>query len=720
MRRRSLLLPAVVAVATGWLPVLAATPAEAAADPLEPLSVSIERLTPGQVPAKGRIRVTGTVTNLSEERWRAINVYAFIGDRPMTSSAELAATASTPFDAYVGRRIVDPGTFDKLGSLAPGESAPFSLSLKRSELPVSEAGVYWFGAHALGNTTEARDLSADGRARTLLPLVPRATRGTERAALVLPIRHPIRHTRDGRLRAARRWADDLAPRGRLRSLVDFGAAADVPLTWLVDPAVPDAVAQLVAGNPSRSLDETTDNDTEDAAEGSASSGTASDSGDGESGSPSDGASVDPEAPEVAPGIAAAAGATWLSRLESALAGDDVLTLPYGNLDVAAAAAHAPELYARAVRRGSTQLDRWKVRTRPAVAPPEGYLPAASLSLLEGTEPSRRQETVILSDATLPEGQVRATARVDGTPVLFSSAAVALGGPGPGQALSEISLRQRFLAEAAVRLLFHERTPLLTVFPSDFTPDSTLTFWDGLDDVEWLELTDPDGLSDPRRHRRSDSLDPALLDYPIEQELTELDPENFSAAQQLIDAGRTLDTVLPNNDTIGARVVDEALTSLSYSERDRALESRRSTLAAKEWIDRRLHRVRLRAPRGVTLSSDAGSIATTISNRLDHPVRVMLSTVSLGDVEVDDSEPVELAPGARQTVLLDAVTGSPGVHYVRVMVTDETGTPLGAAQRVAIRSAEVSQVIWVILGVGVGLLFVAIATRVVRRVRRERS
>ena len=38
----------------------------------------------------------------------------------------------------------------------------------------------------------------------------------------------------------------------------------------------------------------------------------------------------------------------------------------------------------------------------------------------------------------------------------------------------------------------------------------------------------------------------------------------------------------------------------------------------------------------------------------------------------------------------------------------------------VRSAQVSQVIWLILGVGVGLLFLAIAVRLVRRIRSERG
>ena len=64
---------------------------------------------------------------------------------------------------------------------------------------MTEAGVYWFGVHALGNTDAARDGVADGRARTFLPLVPAAeARPPLPTALVLPLRRPVHHAPDGR------------------------------------------------------------------------------------------------------------------------------------------------------------------------------------------------------------------------------------------------------------------------------------------------------------------------------------------------------------------------------------------------------------------------------------------------------------------------------------------------------------------------------------------
>ncbi|GAA1477421.1 hypothetical protein GCM10009623_18670 [Nocardioides aestuarii] len=718
MPRPTSLLPALVAAATVTGLVVGAAPATAAPTPWvggrsvpasaptapgdSPLRVTIEQLTPGYVPEKGRIELAGTVTNTTDEQWRAINVHAFVDDAPLTSAAEVAGTQDIPEDALVGDRLQTPGTFVGIGNLGPGETASYSISLRRSDLPISSPGVYWFGAHALGNTDEGRDEVADGRARTLLPLVPSGS-GTEEGAIVVPVRHSIRHAPDGRLRSARRWARDLSVGGRLRELVDLGAAAgSTPVTWLVDPAVPDAVARLVAGNPSRTLADP------GAVQGEPGGRATGDDEqlDSEVVEPGEPTEESEEAPP--PNVAAGPGSIWLDRFESALLGDEVLTLPYGDPDVAAVEASAPHFYDQAVRRGGTELERWRVRGTPAVAPPSGYLPADALSVLDG------EETVLLGDQALEEGTIRASAQVDGARVLFSSAQTAEGGPGPGDPLDDIALRQRFLAEAATRLLFHGRTPVLLTVPESFAPDSSASFWEGLQDVPWLELTDTASLPS------GGPLAADGLDYPSSEELRQLDPDNFTVAEQLVERGAVLDSILPGTETVAAQTVDEALTSLSYSEQAQALESRIATGRSVEWIQRRLDKVRVRAPRGVTLSSNAGEFAPTVTNRLDQPVRVQLRTKSLGAVEVEDSDVIELAPGGRQTVLLAARATAQGVQYVRVQVTAEDGTPLGAAQRVAIRSAEVSRVIWLILGTGVGLLFLAIAIRLVRRVRRERG
>ncbi len=73
------------------------------------------------------------------------------------------------------------------------------------------------------------------------------------------------------------------------------------------------------------------------------------------------------------------------------------------------------------------------------------------------------------------------------------------------------------------------------------------------------------------------------------------------------------------------------------------------------------------------------------------------------------------------MVLDAHANRVGVTNVTLSLTDVDGNPLGETDQLPIRSAQVSVVIWLIIGTGVGLLFLAILVRLIRRVRgRSRS
>lgn len=698
MLRPLSLLPALVAVAataaTGFAVPAVAAPAAANDDPLR---VTIDRLTPGEIPERGPVRMQGTVTNVSEERWRAVNVHAFVGYGPMTTSVELAQAREVPAQAEVGTRILLPGTFDSIGGLEPGETATYEVELKRSQIPAEEPGVYWFGAHALGNTTEVRDDIADGRARTFLPLLPPETRASVDTSLVIPLRREIQHTRTGRLTGEADWADDLGAGGSLRELVDLGTAArNRPVTWLIDPALPDAVQALVDGNRPRSLaDSSESGDPDDAPSPDTSGG------------PSASSSASPQEPPRAPGAAAAPGEEWLSRLDEALGNGRVLALPYGDVDVSAAHDHGPALLRTARLRAGDQLDLLDVSTSPAVAPTTGYLSTEALTALPGGT------TTLLTDRMLPPGTPDQPMDVQGQRVLFASTAVAEGGPGPDDPLGTVAVRQRILAEAAVRLVDEARTPLVVVLPQTWTPDRPQAFWRGLG-VPWLSLTDPTTVVS------DDEIAADELDYPPEQRAAELPAANFTTAQELVEAGQVLANVLTNNDEIDQQVTDEVLASLSYGSRRNAEEVRERAEQSLRWLERRSRAVRVDAPPGVTLSSAAGRFAATLTNRLDHPVTISLKAVTDASLSVDTPATIDLPPRGSQSVLLDARAGTPGVHYVRLVVTDDTGSPLGSSATLPVRSAQVSQVIWLILGVGVGLLFLAIAVRLVRRIRSERA
>lgn len=707
----------------------ASAAAAAAAEDDAPLAVTITSLTPGAIPRRGPIRISGEVTNTSTETWSAIRLYPFVGSTPMTSTAQLAEAAEIPADIEVGGRVVEVS--DEVDALEPGESAQFRLTLPRNRIAVSAAGVYWFGVHALGESPAGRIDGADGRARTFLPLVPPSTRGEVPAAVVIPLRRSLAREADGSLADVEGWSRTLSPDGSLRSLVDLGASAgDQPVTWLVDPALVDAVRDLAEGNPPRSLAPTVDGRPiapsgepdvgfSPGAGGSDGPEGEEDQGDGEQdgqGDREDGrASGDEHEPSPEEAAAAEVASAWLGRLSAAMAGDEVLTLPYGDLDVAGAAAADADLLTRARARSVAASDPWEVDTSPGLGSPTGYLDPAALP---ATDPD---DTLLVTDRMFPEDPP-GVATVDGRRLVVTSSGAASGGPGPDDPLAAVALRQRVLAEAAVRLLEPGRKPLVVQLPSGWTPVSTNGFLDGLAE-DWIDL----GTVAEAADRQGTAVAADDLVLPERQEARRVDPETFETAAALIRAGDVLQHVLRDNTGVAAEVADEALGALSYSSRGRLTATRLSLRASQRWIEERLGSVTIEAPPGVALSSANGRFGATVVNGLDEPVEVSIQAVTEDPaaISIEGPETVEVGAGQRVSVLLDATTREPGVHRVRLVLTDHTEdpedshTPLGSAQELSIRSIQASGIIWVAMGVGAVLLFGTIALRLVRSVLRAR-
>jgi hypothetical protein len=689
-----------------------------------PLSVSIDQLSPSTIPDRGMVRVSGFVTNNDTETWSTINVYAFISDTPLTTPEQLAEAAKLPPDAVVGGRIADERHKYFIPELAPGDSAPYSISIPRRLLNVSTPGVYWFGVHALGESAEGRDQNADGRARTFLPLVPEARTGQEPTAIVIPLRHALVYTDDGALDDLAGWIQTLSQGGRLRSLVDFGASSGSrTVTWAIDPALIDAVRRIADGNPPRSLepnlqagqvdgeDQGDEGDTGATADPSTLP-TATDATESPSAEPSDTSGNPLDLDQLDPVVQSAAKAaqTWLARLGDAMRPEDqVLSLPYGDVDASAAAVHDPQLYKRAVARAGTTLPGFDVTTTAALSSPSGYLTAQGIL---GADPS---STILLTDQMF-DAPAPALARTEGHDVVVTSTGAASGGPGPDDPTAPTAMRQRLLAEAAVRFLRGDHEPLTMVLPHDWIPpDDGASFFGGLD-PEWLDVTSVAGVS---RSAAPVTVDGTTLRYPRYQQEAELDQPNFDAADKLIKSGVSLQNLLTLNNLVSGTVTDQALGSVSYSARTRPIANRASTDQSRVWIETRLGRVHVSAPRAVTLSSSSGRFQAVISNDLDQPVTVALDATADSRLTIDGPRRIEVPAGSRRAVLLTAHTNENGIHEVTLVVTDKRGAPLGASTGLTIRSAQVSNVIWLFLGGGLALFFGAIVVRLFRRVRNAR-
>jgi hypothetical protein len=311
------------------------------------------------------------------------------------------------------------------------------------------------------------------------------------------------------------------------------------------------------------------------------------------------------------------------------------------------------------------------------------------------------------------------------PVVVTSGAAADGGPGPDPAQAPVALRQRILSEAVVRLLRAGRQapePLVVVLPATVSADGAPEFWAGLESdlvrVVALDqlVVSADAASDARSGDER-QIDPAELSYPATIEKNELSGSVLAEAGRLVRTARTYQAILGEDYTIGTELVGEALAGTSYAVRsDRDVQGRLARTG--EWVQEQLDQVVIDAPPGVTLSGTSGGFNVAVRNELDHPVTVQVRASTDDGADIEVANPVRLAANSRTSVPINATMTRPGVHNVTLRLTDEDGQVLGGSDTLPLRTGQAGIVIWAIIGAGGGILFVAIAIRLVRRFRRR--
>lgn len=669
--------------------------------PEDPLVVDIERMTPSALPSRAKdVRVSGTITNRSDEEWTDLSVYLLTSAEPMTTSEQLAAAVASDQRSEVATRIVDPGLFVQVPDLAPGEHAGFRLAVPVDRLGISGApGVYWLGVQVLGSNSLGRDAGADGRDRTFLPLVPQHNDGTS-LALGLQLRNHTVRGSDGRLEYIDGWRAIFGEDGRLGRLLRLSqsAPADQDLSLVIDPAVLDAAVSVAHDNPALELGPAEQGDGSSADDSG--HGSASDSGTG---------TEDPTPEQTA--------ASWREDFFAEAGRHSVLSLPYGDLDVSAVMRHAvSDLLTSAFAASTTALAEGDVTGAPVLIPPSGFVSPSAVDELDSALP-----VVVSPQALVEEPTGPVLNRADGGRMLVAPVPDDMWGPGPDPR-SALAVRQRLLADAALHALSGSRDqPLVRFLPPGWDPGrhwQRARFFRGLD-VPWLTPVDvTDVLNE---YDSSPPVEPAEdLSYPDSEVDAELPLATVLATESLIAAGSTVEELVTDDSGVDEEVIRLALLASSVWSRPRPGLAAERAVGARDRVSGWLDEISVRGPSFVTMSSESGTFQVTVVNGLDEPVTVGLrATVPGGDLTLSTPEPMELAPQSRGAVRIDASSSDIGVHLVTLQPVSTEGTPLGQPTTVSIRSSRVGLILWIVMAIGGTALFVAIVLRIWRRVRRRR-
>lgn len=658
-----------------------------------PLTVRLVRLTPAAIPAKGTVVMSGTVTNASTETWTAVNVHPFISRSPMTTRDELAAAAASDPANEVGRRLTEPGQFAAIGDLAPGATTGFRIALKVKDLPITGAdGVYWIGVHALGQNAEGRDEVADGRARTFIPLVSKARSGTARTsvAVVVPIRERVRRDPEGRVLGLTQWAANLAPSGRLGRLAGFLASAgSQQATALLDPAVLEAATDLAGDNPPLSFGNGKDPDPDPSA------------------SPTE--SPSRSASRLDPTDRANAGA-WVAQVTASARAHTTLGLGYADPDVTALARREPSLLTLANKLAATTFTALDIPAVPTVSPPDGWLDDDLLAQIP------TGSMLLVSDHAAPRTRTH-WRTPENQDLVITDQAAASGGPAPGNPLDALALRQRIVSDAALRLGERATGPMVVDLPADYDPGPSWQLADFFNrlDLRWLDLVPLNPASDST----TPTFD-AALGYPASTRKAEIRRPNVTATRTLITTGEVLTKTLRSKNTVAHDLSGTAFDAVSYNARDDQLAARSQVFATNAQVRESLGKVEVIGTDFVTLSGGSGTLAVTLVNGLDQPVTVgVKATVPDADVHIEETAPLKMAAGERTVLRLKARASGVGVTPVVLSAVTADGTALGTPLTFSLRTSQVGNLIWGVLGAAALLLVVMIGLRIRRGLREHR-
>ena len=696
----------------GLVAPAAALPAE---EP-DPLVVHIDTLSP-ELPRKGDVEITGTVTNVSADTFTRVNLHAISSQDPILDSASLRASAAIDPTVFVGPRVTVPGTFDTIDELAPGETASFSDSVPVDLLGIpDEDGVYWIGVHALGDGAEPRDDVADGRARTFIPRLPSGD-GVQEASVILSVRSRVWYDEDGRIGGEERWLRRLEEGGSLDGVLDMADSANgSPYSWLVDPAVLVALVRLARGNPARNIDPDPDVPGQEPAPTETSTDAPATEGTQTPGSLTPPPSTEPHegSDEGSSGVdeaVSAAADAWIQRFIALVGSQRVLALPFGDLDVSAAVRNDPARYVEAMTRSAQVMSDIGLQFRPTVAPADDLLSPEAIAA------TPEDALVLIGDNAfaLPPTTPTSVVRMLGHDLVVTSTGAEAGGPGPTAATDPLALRQRLLSEAALRLRDDDTAPLVVTLPTVWRGEDAATFFEGLD-RPWLDVVPVEAVA----ARTPAGVPASRLLYTDTDRDAELDATSFAAATRATAASSLLEQVLTLQTTIEQQVRDEALVSLSEQHRERPRLAIRAAGQVARALEDDLGRIRIEAPTAVTLSSDSGPFGATLVNGLDQPVTVQVRTTTDGELSVTGDGERRLGPRARSVLRYEATSSQAGVHSVRLVVTSVDGTPLGSSDVLPIRAARVSALIWVVMALGALVLFGMIGYRLPGQIRQRRA
>jgi hypothetical protein len=700
-RRRLLRVGALLAGApllAGLCQLPAAPAAEAAgqttakaASGSDTVAVALDSFSPA-VPTDGdTLTVSGTVTNKGKETITDAQVDLRVGQELTTRSGIDTAAKNDDYVPGSDGSEVGGDYTEEFAKLTPGVSEHFSISVPVDELDLGDEGVYAFGVSLTGETPSRPWDEVLGFQRTFLPWQPEEAEPRTKTTFLWPLvstAHMTAETGSNEQQTPVFLNDDLAkeiaPGGRLARMVALGKELDV--TWVIDPDLLASVDAMTRSYEVRDGDDTT------------------------------------------PGRHQAVANQWLAELQKAVAGKEVVALPYADPDLASLAHNGTDV--------AGSLSQYKAATDVAAMtvesilhvqpstdfawPVEGAIDPSIVKVATSAGADRviaRSDSLEENDA-LPYTPSAARPIGGGTTAVVADARLSTAFEGDLTKASAGTLAvQRFLAQSLALNQQTDKQRSIVVAPQRMPSASQARAMaeaiTALQGGTWTETQELTAAAEAKPDTRATRKVPPASAYPSALRKRELPREAFEQIAATQDKLDDFQVILSFPRRVATPFGLAINREMSTSWDGRSAEAQSFRDGVEDYLDDLAKQVKLIDKSETKLSGRSATIPVTVQNNLvqgvDNLVLRLTSTsptrLEIGG-EAYDEQPVSVSGGHSQSVKFNTSANANGRVTVIAQLFTEDGQPYGEAVQFDVKVTEITATVMLVIGGGVLLLVLA--------------
>ncbi|WP_327289934.1 DUF6049 family protein [Streptomyces sp. NBC_01198] len=710
-RRRAARIVALVAGATlltGLLQATGASPSQAAAGSgSRTASVSVDSLTP-RIPVKGdSVVISGKLTNDGKS---AIS-HAHVGIRmpwggalTTRSSIKSAASRTGYSNAEDGPEV--PDQTSAVSDIPAGSHVSFSITVPVSALGLDDAGVYQLGVTLDGRTKAEPTTHVLGIKRTFLPWYGDAvTSGSKqtRISYLWPLtdRSHVAPRGDTDSQVSPIFMDDelateLGPGGRLRQMIDL--ARNLPVTWVVDPDLLASVEFMTKGyrvaGPGGDVTKTT------------------------------------------AGTGGAVAKQWLNDLKIAVAGEQVIALPFGDTDIASLAHHGRKIpgavghlkTATALGLATTQTIFGGSQTADVAWPVDGAIDPSIVSVARAGGAKR----IIARSDTFGDGDLSYTPNAarpigGGTTAVVSDAILSTAFTGDMDDPQKVDLAvQSFIAQTLmITMEAPEKQRTVVVAPQRMpTAAQAQAMAQAIHystTAPWVSPVSFDDAAKAHPDAHANRKVPSSKAYPSSLRKQELPAEAFTWIESIQEHLNDFVVILTSPDHVTVPFRNAVLRSMSDSWRAVPSGSEDYRNAIGDYLTGLINAVHIIPKTTLTLSGRSGTIPVTVKNELGQPVKGLTLRLTSGTnirLKIKNAEqPIAIEGGHTRTLKFQTTANANGTVKVSAALFTAKGVYASTGVGFEVHINKVTDLVMLIIGAGL-LLLVLAGVRIYRQRKRR--